>query len=320
MLLNPTPITIGNALDAYGDPMQTRPLGRAALDILKACHMELANSTATATPLIKIRPSSGWSIINFKEAWEFRDVLFTLAIRDIKLRYKQTFLGIAWVILQPLIAGLIFTAIFGYFAKLPSEGTPYLIFVFAGLIPWRLFADSLQRGGNSLVTEAKLITKVYFPRFIVPLSSSIAALLDCLVSLVLIFVLMGIYGVAPSWNLLYVLPLLLLTTTLSAGMSLWLSALNVKYRDFMYAMPFLIQIWMYATPIVYSSEVVPQKWAWLFIANPMVGIIEGYRFAFLSTTTFTPNSIILSILWTFALFASGSVFFRRIERQFADKL
>ncbi len=282
--------------------------------------MDTLRAKASPRPLIKIRPSTGWKAIDFREAWEFRDVMITLATRDVKLRYKQTFLGIAWVILQPLIAGLIFTAIFGYFAKLPSNGSPYLIFVFAGLIPWRLFADSLQRGGNSLVTEAKLITKVYFPRFIVPFSSSVAALIDYLVSLALMFVLMGIYGVAPSWNLLLIVPLLLLTVLLSTGMSLWLSALNVKYRDFMYAMPFLIQIWMYATPIVYSSEVIPPKWQLLFAANPMVGIIEGYRYALLESFSLTPHAIALSTAWAIAIFISGAFFFRRIEREFADKL
>src|SRR5258708_23583701 len=203
---------------------------------------------------IRIQPESSWFPVDFRELWAFRDLFAILAIRDMKLRYKQTILGVIWVILQPLVASLIFAIIFGRIASLPSDGKPYLLFVYAGMLPWNLFAGCPQRAGNSLISDAKLITKVYFPRLIIPIASSVAVLLDFAVAFVVMIVLLIVYrNDAPlTWNIL-ALPLLLCVVLLiSVGVSLFLSALNVYYRDFMYALPFMVQVWMYASPLVYA--------------------------------------------------------------------
>jgi lipopolysaccharide transport system permease protein len=269
-------------------------------------------------PTVVIQPSSGWAALNLRELWEYRDLLFILAGRDVKLRYKQTALGIIWVILQPLVAALIFAAIFGKFAKLPSDGTPYLLFVFCGLLPWNYFSGSLQRAGNSLITDSKLISKVYFPRLLVPLASTVAVLIDFVVTLVVLLGLMLFYGVSPTWQVL-TLPFFLLLTTLAAtGISLWLSALNVQYRDFMYALPFIIQVWMYASPVVYATSIVPEKLRWIYSLNPAVGFIEGFRWALLGHSALTWEMTLLTLVVSGVAFLSGAFFFRRVERGFAD--
>lgn len=256
------------------------------------------------------------------ELWEYRDVMIMLAVRDIKLRYKQTALGVVWVILQPLVAGLVFAVIFGRFAKLPSAGHAYLPFVFAGLLGWNLFAGILQRAGNSLVAEAKLITKVYFPRLLIPCGAAAAALVDFAVSLGVMLVLLVAYGVWPgAWLLL--LPLVtLLTLVLAIGLSLWVSALNVRYRDFMYALPFLIQVLMYASPAVYGLDLVPAAWRPVFAINPLVGLLEGGRAALLGGDGGDSLGLYLGIstAWAVAALVSGAMFFRRVERDFADNL
>jgi homopolymeric O-antigen transport system permease protein len=269
-------------------------------------------------PTIIIRPTKGWAALNLRELWQYRDLLTILVERDIKLRYKQTALGIIWVILQPLIAALIFAAIFGRLAKLPSDGAPYLLFVFCGLTAWSYFSQALQRASNSLVSNAQLVSKVYFPRLLIPLAHTLAVLLDFVVMLVILFVLMGIYGVAPTMRLL-ALPFFLLLATLTAtGISLWFSALSVKYRDFMYALPFLIQIWMYASPVVYPASIVPAKWQTWFAINPAVGFIEGFRWSALGRSALDQRMLVITILVSLLSFLSGAFFFRRVERQFAD--
>jgi lipopolysaccharide transport system permease protein len=269
-------------------------------------------------PTVVIRPSSGWAALNLRELWEYRDLLFILAGRDIKLRYKQTALGIIWVILQPLVAALIFAAIFGNFAKLPSDGNPYILFVFCGLLPWNYFSGALQRAGNSLISDSRLISKVYFPRLLIPLASTVAVLIDFAVTLLVLLGLMIFYGVSPTWQML-TLPFFLLLTTLAAtGISLWLSALNVQYRDFMYAMPFIIQVWMYASPVVYATSIVPEKLRWIYSLNPAVGFIEGFRWALLGHSALTVQMIGITLIVSVLAFVSGAFFFRRIERGFAD--
>jgi len=271
-------------------------------------------------PYWKIRPQKGWNPLDLLELWAYREVLWMLALRDIKLRYKQTALGVVWVILQPLLPGLIFAVIFGKFARLPSDGQPYLLFVFSGLIPWMLFSNMIQRSGGSLVTEARLITKVYFPRMLVPLASGVSVLVDFFVSMGLMFFLMVLYGV-PLQPVLGLLPIFLLTAILlGAGIGLWLSALNVKYRDFMYALPFLVQVWMFATPVVYGMAVVPEKWRFLYSFNPMVGVVEGFRLCFLGKSSVGVEHIALSVGAALAFFILGSLYFRSVERGFADKL
>src|SRR5579859_484422 len=236
-------------------------------------------------PYVVIQPARGWHLMAWRELWSYRDLLWLLAGRDVKLRYKQTALGLIWVVLQPLVAALIFAVIFGHFGKLPSDGSPYVLFVFAGLMPWNYFAGALQRAGNSLVVDSNLIRRVYFPREILPLASTAAMLIDFAVTLAVFFALMLIYQVPLTWRLLALPAFLLLNTIMALGASLWLSALNVQYRDFMYALPFLLQVWMYASPVVYATSIIPKAWQGLFSLNPAVGFIEGFRWSLLGTGT-----------------------------------
>ncbi len=269
-------------------------------------------------PFRVVQPTRGWSAINLRELWQYRDLLWILASRDVKLRYKQTALGVIWVVLQPLVAALIFAAIFGGFARLPSDGNPYLLFVFSGLLPWNFFAGALQRAGNSLITDSRLISKVYFPRLLIPLASTGAVLIDFAVTLGVFAILAVIYRVPPTWHLLALPVFLLLTILVAVGASLWLSAFNVQYRDFMYALPFLIQIWMYASPVVYATSLVPERWRALFSLNPAVGFIEGFRWSLLGGSSLTPEMVLTTLAIGLLVFVSGAYVFRRVERGFAD--
>lgn len=269
-------------------------------------------------PAVVIEPTRGWAPVNLRELWKYRDLLMILAGRDVKLRYKQTVLGVTWVILQPLVAALIFTVVFGRFAKLPSDGHPYLVFVFGGVAVWNYFAAVLQRAGNSLLTDSRLITKVYFPRLLIPLASTFSALIDLAVSLTVLGVVMMIYGVSPTWRLL-TLPLFIGLAALTAtGVSLWLAALNVRYRDFVHAMPFLLQVWMFASPVAYATSIVPERWRLLYGLNPAVAFIEGTRWAVLGTSAITGQTIVIAAALSAAIFTAGTFFFRRVERGFAD--
>jgi lipopolysaccharide transport system permease protein len=271
-------------------------------------------------PHVVVQPGRGWAGLNLRELWKYRDSLWMLAGRDVKLRYRQTLLGVAWVVLQPLISALIFAVIFGRFANLPSDGTPYMLFVFSALLPWNFCAGALQRAGNSLLNDSRLISKVYFPRLLIPLSSTLAVLLDFLVTLVVFAALMPVYGVAPTWRLITLPFFLLLTGLVAVGASLWLSAFNVKYRDFMYATPFLIQVWMYASPVVYATSLVPPAWRLVYGLNPAVGFIEGFRWALLGASAVTPAMVAVTLIVGLGVFVSGAYVFRRIERSFADVL
>lgn len=281
----------------------------------------MGSSTMEASrPLrhLHIKRSQGWSALNLREMWEFRDLFLILAGRDVKLRYKQTALGIIWVILQPLLASLIFAVIFGRLANLPSDGMPYILFVYAGILPWNLFAGSLQRAGNSLISDSRLISKVYFPRMIIPIASSAAVVVDFLVALVVMAALMVIYRVSPTVNLLALPALLLVVLLIGVGVSLWLSALNVYYRDFMYVLPFIVQIWMYASPLVYAGSMVPEKWKVVYGLNPMAGAIDGFRWALLGTGDFPALTLGVALLAGCLIFFGGAFVFRRVERSFAD--
>ncbi len=275
-------------------------------------------TSAKRRPCVVIAPSRGWVALNFRELWAYRDLLWLLAGRDVKLRYKQTILGAVWVVLQPVVAALIFAVIFGRFAKLPSDGLPYPLFVFTGMLPWNFFAGTLQRAGNSLLTDARLISKVYFPRLLIPLASTGAVLIDFAVTLLVLIGLLFYYQISPSWRLATVPFFLLITTLTAVGVSLWLSALNVRYRDFLYAIPFLIQVWMYASPVAYATTIVPENWQWIYSLNPAVGFIEGFRWSLLGKGVLTPLMVILSSVAASILFVSGLYFFRRVERSFAD--
>ena len=269
-------------------------------------------------PQTIIRPASKISFFDMREIWRYRELLYMLAVRDIQLRYKQTAFGVVWAILQPLLPAAIFAVIFGMFAKLPSNGSPYLLFVFTGTMIWNLFSQSITRAGNSLVGNAALISKVYFPRIIVPLSSIGAVIFDFIVTSVLMAVLMLIYKTPPNVNLVFFPFFLLLALVTAAGISLWLSALNVKYRDFMYAMPFLVQVWLYATPVVYASSLVPKKFWWLYSVNPAVGFVEGFRWSVLGKGTLSATMLIVSSAVAIVALVSGLIYFRSTERKFAD--
>ena len=279
---------------------------------------ELLRPPEVRRPTFVIRPTKGWAALNLRELWSYRDLLVILIGRDIKLRYKQTALGIAWVVLQPLIAALIFAAIFGRLAKLPSDGMPYLLFVFCGLTAWNYFSQALQRAGNSLVSNAQLVSKIYFPRLLIPLAHTLAVLVDFVVMLLVLFVMMAIYHVAPSIRILALPVFLLLATLTATGVALWFSALGVKYRDFMYALPFLVQVWMYASPVVYPMSLIPARWQLWFALNPATGFIEGFRWSVLGTGAFDQRLLLITIAVSIVSFLSGTFFFRRVERSFAD--
>lgn len=274
---------------------------------------------APSDVLLVIEPPRGWIGINWKEIWRYRELLYFLTWRDVKVRYKQTVLGAVWAILQPLLTMLVFTLIFGRLAGLAQKtgGIPYPIFVFAALMPWLFFASALTQSSASLVASSNLITKVYFPRLIIPLAAAGAGLVDLAISSVVLVALMIFYGVALSWQLL-LLPLFLLGTLLAAtGVGALLSALTVAYRDFQYVVPFMVQLWLFGSPVMYPSGLVPAKWRAVYFLNPMAGLIDGFRAAFLNQPLHWGH-IGLSLAISAALFVAGSAYFRRVERRFAD--
>jgi lipopolysaccharide transport system permease protein len=274
-------------------------------------------SPVNTVPILIIRPPRKWIPVDLHELWAYRELIFSFSLRDIKLRYKQTGLGVAWAALQPILTMLIFTVIFGGFAKIPSDGVPYPLFVLAALLPWLLFAEGLTRSTTSMITNANIMTKVYFPRLIMPLSSIISPLVDFMISFVILMVMMAWYGFTPSVNIVFLPVFLLLALATSLGVGLWLSALNVKYRDFQYTVPFLIQIWMFASPVVYSSSLVPESLRLVFGLNPMTGVIEGFRWALLGSGT--PSAMVLvSVGMVIVLLVSGMFYFRRMEQYYAD--
>lgn len=269
-------------------------------------------------PTLRIRPTKGWVALNIRELWQYRDLLWILVERDIKVIYKQTALGMTWVALQPLIAAIILAVIFGRVAKLPSDGVPYLLFVFCGLTAWNYFSHATQRSSNSLVRDAQLVSKVYFPRMLIPLSHTFAALVDFAVMLVMLFVFMAVYRVPLTLRLLAVPGFLFLTATTATAVALWFSALSVRYRDCNYALPFFLQIWMYASPVVYPTSMVSPRWQTLFALNPIVSCIEGFRWAVLGRSALNPTILCLSVTVSLLALVSGAFFFRRVERTFAD--
>jgi len=298
--------------------LHSRGATRQILTVSAATAIPEASPEKVRHPAVVIEPTRGWAAVDLGELWKYRDLLMILAGRDIKLRYKQTVLGVVWVVLQPLVAALIFTVMFGRFAKLPSDGHPYLLFVFGGVVVWNYFAGVLQRAGNSLITDSRLITKVYFPRLVIPLASTFSAMIDLAVSLTVLGILMMIYGVTPTWRLL-TLPLFIALAAMTAtGVSLWLAALNVRYRDFVHAMPFLIQVWMFASPVAYATSIVPEQYRLAYGLNPAVAFIEGTRWAILGTSSVTVETVAIAVVLSLAVFVGGAFFFRRVERGFAD--
>ena len=255
----------------------------------------------------------------FRELLRYRELFYFLAWRDILVRYKQTVIGVAWSVIRPLLTMVVFTVVFGRLARLPSEGVPYPILVFSAMLPWQYFANAMQESSNSLIAESRLISKVYFPRLIVPASSVIVSAVDFLISLALLGLLMLGYGFVPSWTLLFMAFFFLLATLAALGAGFWLSALNVKYRDFRYIVPFLVQFGLYVSPVGFSSSVVPERWRLLYSLNPMVGVIDGFRWCVQGTASslYLPGFLISAAISVLA-FSSGVWFFRRTERFFAD--
>ena len=269
-------------------------------------------------PVTIIEPKKGWIPIDFKEIWKYRELFYFLTKRDIKVRYKQTVLGGLWAIIQPFFTMVVFSIFFGRLAKLPSDGIPYPIFVYAGLLPWTYFANSITNSGNSLVGSANLITKVYFPRVIIPASASLAGLLDLFIAMTILFVMMVYYGLYPGLEIV-ILPLLIGLTCLCAmGVGLWLSAMNVQYRDIRYTIPFLIQIWMFVSPVIYPASLVTERYKWVLALNPMGGIINAFRACLLGHKPIDWLLLGVSAIIVFAIFFSGLYYFRRMERTFAD--
>ena len=280
--------------------------------------MTLEETKTDRLQLTVIEPKKGWLGVNLAEIWAYRELFWILAMREIQLRYRQTILGVTWVILQPLMTTAIFTIVFGRLINVPSDNTMYELFAFAGLMPWNLFSQSLQRAGISLTRDVRLITRVFFPRIIIPISNSASTLVDFMVSFVILLILMAIYQVPISGNVVYIPLIILVNLFLAIGVGLWFASLNVYYRDFTYALPFVIQIWMYASPLAYSSSIIPDNWTWVYNLNPIVGVIDGFRWALFGTIDFPMNSLMYSVAMGLVIFLGGLVVFRRLERSFAD--
>lgn len=274
-------------------------------------------SSPDSAPVIIICPTDGWIPIDLKELWDYRELLLTFISRDIKVRYKQTALGAAWAVMQPLFMMVVFTLAFGRLAKIPSEGLPYPLFSYVALLPWMLFSEGITRSTRSMITNSHIMTKAYFPRLILPISGVLSPTIDFLIAFAILLGMMLYYGLVPTINVLFLPAFLVLGIATSLGVGLWFSALNVQYRDFQYTVPFLIQLWLFASPVVYPSSLLPEPYNLLFGLNPMAGVIEGFRWALLGTA---PPSILtlISVLMVLIILVSGAFYFRKMENIFAD--
>ncbi len=268
--------------------------------------------------VIRIEPSRGWVSLQLKELWAYRELLYFLIWRDVKVRYKQTALGVGWAIIQPVFTMIVFSVFFGRLGKIPSDGIPYPIFAYAALVPWTFFAQGMGQASNSLVGSANLIKKVYFPRLSVPIASVTSGIIDFSIAFVILLGMMLYYGILPTLNVIWLPCLLVLTVVTSLGVSLWLSALNVQFRDVRHVLPFLIQLWFFATPVAYPSSLLSEPWRTLYSLNPMVGVVEGFRWALLGTETAPGPMLIVSSLTALVLLVGGAFYFRRLEKTFAD--
>jgi lipopolysaccharide transport system permease protein len=278
------------------------------------------NEPSPATPPVvwRIEPSRGWVSLKLRELWEYRELLYFLTWRDIKVRYKQTVLGAAWAIIQPLFTMIVFTLFFGRLAKIPSDGIPYPIFCYAALVPWTFFSYGLTQSANSLIGSSNLLTKVYFPRLVIPLATVLSGVIDFLLAFALLIVFMLVKGIAPTINVVWLPFFLLLALVTSLGVGLWLSALNVQYRDVRYVVPFINQFWLLATPIAYPSSLMNEPWRTVYGLNPMTGVVEGFRWALLGTPTAPGPMLLVSSLVALLALVSGTFYFRRMEKTFAD--
>ncbi len=276
-----------------------------------------ASSRLPDRPLVSIRPSRRWVPLNLRELWTYRELLYFLTWRDVKVRYKQTLLGAAWAVLQPLATMLVFTLLFGKLAGMPSDGLPYAIFAYAGLLPWTFFSNAVNSSGASLVGNANLITKVYFPRMIIPVAPVAAGLVDFGIAFTILIGLMAYYHVGVTWSILMLPALVALTALLAIAVGMWTSALNVRYRDVRYALPFVIQLWMFVSPVIYPPSIVPESWRWVLSLNPLTGIIQGYRSS-LFGRDFDWPSLAAAAAITGVLLIYSAYDFRRMEKNFAD--
>ena len=293
-------------------------MGDSVISASTPPRIERAMSFAAELPHTVICPSRGWVSLDLKGFWHYRELLLFLAWRDIKVRYTQTALGAAWAIIQPLLSMIVFTIFFGRLAKVPSDGIPYPLFAYTALVPWQLFAYALTESSNSVVLSERLITKVYFPKLVIPFASVLAGLVDFTIAFSLVIGMMIWYHVTPTWAVL-TLPLFVLFTIATAlAVGLWLSALNVQYRDVRHTLTFIVQFWLFASPVVYPSTLVPARWRPLYGLNPMAGVIEGFRWALLRKAPPPGPMLAVSILVTVVVLIGGLYYFRRMERTFAD--
>lgn len=292
-------------------PQPPRPVASKSPD-------QPAASNGLKSTAVVIRPVRGWTALEPKELWAYRELLYFLAWRDLKVRYKQTVIGAAWAVIQPFVLMIVFTLFFSRLAGIPSDGSPYPVFAYCALLPWQLFAHALAESSNSLVANERLITKIYFPRLVVPLSSVIAGLIDFAISFVILLGLMAYYGIRPTLAALFLPLFVLLALATALGVGLWFSALNVKYRDVRYTITFLTQVWFFATPIVYPSSIVPERWRAFYGLNPMAGVVEGFRWALLGQSKPSGPLLAVSVAVVILLLASGLFYFRRMENTFAD--
>lgn len=279
---------------------------------------ELAKSEPAT---IYIRPTTGLAALNLRDLWVYRELVFFMIWRTLKVRYKQTLLGAAWAVIQPLMTMIVFNFIFGNVAKVPTDNIPYPIFSYTALLPWGLFTTALNQASRSLTANQNMVTKIYFPRLVLPISSVLAGLVDFAIAFVILVGLMFYYAVTPAWNLLWTLPFFLLLSIITAlGVALWLSAINVQYRDVNYALPFLTQFWLFITPVAYSASVISERWQLVYSLNPMAGVVNGFRWALLGAGTGPDLALWVSIAISLVILISGLFYFRNMERTFADRI
>jgi lipopolysaccharide transport system permease protein len=269
-------------------------------------------------PMLRLEPTKGWTSLKLKDLWEYRDLLGIFVWRDLKVRYRQTVIGVLWAIIQPFLTMVIFSVFFGGLAKIPSDNIPYPIFSFAALVPWTFFSNSINQASNSLVNSAEMIKKIYFPRLTMPIASMLSGLVDFLLAFIILIGMMFYYGFVPNKNILWFPFFLSLAMMTSLGVSLWLSAMNVQFRDVRYLIPFITQAWLYATPVAYSSSLLVEPWHTLYGINPMVGVVEGFRWALLGTNAAPGATVIVSFIVALGILVSGAYYFRRMEKTFAD--
>jgi homopolymeric O-antigen transport system permease protein len=271
-----------------------------------------------ATQVFRIEPAKGWTAVGLRELWQYRELLYFLTWRDVKVRYKQTALGAAWAIIQPFFMMVVFSLFFGRLARVPSDGIPYPVFSFCALLPWQLFAHALTESSNSLVGNQNLITKVYFPRLVIPMAAVLGGVIDFLIAFAILLLLMFYYGIVPGWAIVTLPAFLLLAIATALGVGLWLSALNVQYRDVRYTINFLVQFWLFATPVAYPSSLIPEKWRALYGLNPMAGVVEGFRWALLGKSEPPGMMLWVSVVMVVLILTGGLYYFRRMEQEFAD--